>query len=390
MSSIDQLMGACASAMKHGSWEVHKYLIYLQEKQLLRFAKDVKDIKVETLAAWGIPMRLGLEMKYQSGILSKKPILQYAVNHWLSKRGRRKDFDEWSVSSDDLRLSSFRLEPTAHTRAKDFISGHIQPLLWKFRLRLKARFDENCEVSQWIKTIAQILDRPDMASTWKRFLVIENWIRTVQDVKLISETTWQKWSIEDKIPFKISILLRKLESITVPFKYPILPLTVKRSTGSKSKLDILPKRTSSTNAANSEKSPASQVVNSVFVSSLRTLQDKLLEFTAQVKEEEPSWLLRNFKATVEISGLTVVLVFNSRQSRWFLDAKTMSGDIYVSVNLLKVSKVARVKEDTHLLIKHKEKHGEINDLIIECGNDCAKISKVVRKIINWNREGSVL
>ena len=394
MSTLDQLMQGCASALHRAPWEVQKHLTYLQEKQLLTLAKDVSHLSIETIIAWGVPMRLGLEMKYQSGIFSKRPMLLYAVHRWLNARGKRKDTDEWSVSSDDVKFSSFRLEPTAHTRAKDFITSHIQTFLTKFRLRRKTRLDATCEVAQWLGNIAIVLSRPESEIAWRKFLVTKHWLRTIQDLSYVPDAIWQSWSVQGHIPYKVALMLGKLESVALPFKFPVLPSTVKRSAASlhsagsanngKSKLAVLPKSTSVTTASFS----GSEVASSAFTSSLKTLQDKLLEFTAKSSEDEPSWLVRNFQVKATCEKKQVTLSFNRRNSRWFLDVRLPSGELHKAVNLLTVSKVARPKDDRYVLVKHQE-GGDTRDLVIEC-DECPKVSKSVRKVINWVREQSFI
>jgi hypothetical protein len=130
----------------------------------------------------------------------------------------------------------------------------------------------------------------------------------------------------------------------------------------------------------------------MLTSSLKTLQEKLLEFTAKRKEEDPEWLAKSCRATAKVNKESVEMYFGRRQSRWHLEMKeNRGGEVVHSVNLLTVSKVARLKEESVILIKHREA-GENKELVIECdeGEISKDLSKKIRKVINWAREQSSL
>jgi len=323
------------------------------------------------------------------------------MRHRLLVRRETEDF-EWEVASSDLSDGDFRQSDDEVSHFRDLASRKIRTRIKRFlhgwRMRRSNRLDMDCEVATKLRLLAKVLlDDPAIATDWFILLVKHNWIRTIDDAKQVPEHVWNEWSTFGLIPFKIAIALRSYQALAIAdATLPCLPSPVRR----RSTISLSTSETKNSSSSIATTAGASET--STFMSSLLTLQSKLVEYargrvktrTPRLPEEDIESLASQFSARMEVCvegrwlpQCSVKLVQSSRM-RWSLTWWSLGREEEPPlghVAILSIAKVVRIEERT-FAVKYRS-FNKIEEIRLKCETEEEQVraGKLMRNLIRENR-----
>jgi len=219
-----------------------------------------------------------------------------------------------------------------------------------------------------------------------------HWIRTLDDAKQVPESIWNEWATYGLIPLKVSLVLRSYSSNPIlDSRLPCLPPSPRRRRSSSLLPTSLSVSASSLTTADTD-APT-------FMSSLLTLQSKLLEFAkGRVKtkpvSEDAEALASRFAAKMEVCtegrwlpACTFRLVQSSRM-RWSLTWWSVGREHEPPLGhiaVLSIAKVVRTENRTFLIKFRSFSNVEEITLRCEAEEEQVRMAKLLRNLIRETR-----
>ena len=410
MTGTLSLVKLAGSRINRSVGQIRRFAVYLKEVQLLSFSRDLRKTTIELLVKWGVPARLAVEIKRLSDLHHFEQSLRQLARVWKSKTERKsllrrnsEDY-EWDVASSDLSAADFLNSDEEISQFQDWASLKIRTRLKRFlhywKLKKSDRLDIECEIANKLQVIGRALSvDPATVNSWFLVIVKSHWIRSIDDGKLIPESIWNEWSSIGLVPFKVILALRTYPIWTVPDpRQPCLPApTRRRSSALPSTKTVITTKSNISIATTASEPPS-------FMSSLRTLQSKLLEFTQgrvktkhtpRLEEDDPEQLASKFISRMDVfiagkwlPACKVKLVKSSRM-RWSLSWWSIGREQEPPlghISILSIAKVAKAEERTFTVKFRSLSVLEEIKMRCESEEEQVRAAKMLRNLIRISRK----